>query len=204
MFTVYDNLITRAALQAGETVLVHGGTSGIGSIAVMVANAWHAQAIATAGSPEKCTACLRFGAAHAINYRESDFVAQTKAFTKQRGVDVVLDLVGGPYLARNLDALASDGRITIVSTQGGALTELNLSHLMRKRARIMASTMRVRTPQQKGEVAKRLLTDVWPLLPPKNIIRPIVDTTFPLEDSARAHARMESGENIGKIILQVG
>ena len=204
MFTVYDNLITRAALQAGETVLVHGGTSGIGSTAIMVANAWHAQAIATAGSPEKCAACLRFGAAHAINYRESDFVAQTKDFTKQRGVDVVLDLVGGPYLARNLDALAPDGRITIVSTQGGALTELNLSHLMRKRARIMASMMRARTPQQKGEVAKRLLTDVWPLLPLKNIIRPIVDTTFPLEDAARAHARMESGENIGKIILQVG
>ncbi len=204
MFTVYDNLITRAALQAGETVLVHGGTSGIGSTAIMVANAWHAQAIATAGSPEKCAACLRFGAAHAINYRESDFVAQTKDFTRQRGVDVVLDLVGGPYLARNLDALASDGRITIVSTQGGALTELNLTHLMWKRARIMASMMRARTPQQKGEVAKRLLADVWPLLPPKNIIRPIIDTVFPLEEAAGAHARMESGEHIGKIILQVG
>ena len=201
LFTVFDNLISRAGLKPGETVLIHGGTSGIGSMAIMLANAWAARAIATAGSEGKCRACLEFGARQAINYRSGDFVAEVKAATGGRGVDVVLDLVGGRYLARNLEALAPEGRIAIVSTQGGRTAELDLGQLMHKRARVMGSTMRARTPEQKGEVAKRLLMEVWPLLPAKTVIRPVIDSTFPLAEARRAHERMEGGEHIGKIVL---
>ena len=201
LFTVFDNLISRAGLKPGETVLIHGGTSGIGSMAIMLANAWAARAIATAGSEEKCRACFEFGASQAINYRTDNFVAEVKAATGGRGVDVVLDLVGGPYLARNLEALAPEGRIAIVSTQGGRTAELDLGQLMHKRARVMGSTMRARTPEQKGEVAKHLLTEVWPLLPAKDVIRPVIDSTFPLAEARRAHERMEGGEHIGKIVL---
>ncbi len=201
LFTVYDNLITRAGLNAGETALIHGGSSGIGSMAIMLATAWGARAIATAGTGQKCEACLGLGAVHAINYRNSDFAAEVRRLTGGRGVDVVLDLVGGPYLTRNLDALALEGRITIVAVQGGLTAELNLGALMQKRARLMGSTMRIRTPEQKGEVARRLRTDVWPLLPTKQVIRPAIDRVFPLTEAARAHERLESGEHIGKIVL---
>ncbi len=203
LFTVFDNLITRAGLKAGETALIHGGTSGIGSMALMLATAWGATSIATAGSQQKCEACLGFGAQHAINYRESDFVAEVKKLTKERGVDVVLDMVGGPYLARNIEALATEGRITIVATQGGRTAELDISKLMMKRGRVMGSTMRARTPEQKGEVAERLKREVWPLLPGKKTIRPVIDSTFPLAEAWRAHERMQSGEHIGKIVLVV-
>ena len=203
LFTVYDNLITRAGLKAGETALVHGGTSGIGSMALMLATAWGAKSIATAGSQQKCEACLAFGAQHAINYRESDFVAEVKRLTEGRGVDVVFDMVGGPYLARNIEALATEGRITIVATQGGRAAELDLSKLMMKRGRVMGSTMRARTPEQKGQVAERLKREVWPLLPAKKTIRPVIDSTFPLAEAWRAHERMQSGEHIGKIVLVV-
>ncbi len=202
LFTVYDNLITRAALKSGETALIHGGTSGIGSMAIMLTTAWGGRAIATAGSDRKCEACLRLGAVHAINYRTSDFVAEVRRLTEGRGVDVVLDLVGAPYLGRNLDALAFEGRISIVSVQGGFTGELNLATLMHKRARIIGSTMRIRTPQQKGEVARRLRREVWPLLPAKQFIRPLIDRTYPLAEAARAHERLESGEHIGKIVLE--
>ena len=201
MFTVFDNLITRGGLKAGDRALIHGGTSGIGSTAIMLANAWGARVIATAGSDEKCRACREFGAEHAINYRTADFVAEVKALTGDKGVDVVLDMVGGPYLARNLEALAPEGRVAIVATQGGRTAELDIGQLMHKRARVMGSTMRARTPEQKGEVAKRLLQEVWPLLPAKNVIRPVIDSTFPLAEAWRAHERMESGEHIGKIVL---
>ncbi len=203
LFTVYDNLITRAGLSRGETVLIHGGASGIGSMAIMLSRAMGAIPIATAGTAEKCEACLSFGAAHAINYKEAEFAAEARRFTEGRGVDVVLDLVGGPYIGRNLDALALEGRITIVSTQGGRTGEIDLSRLMQKRARIMGSTMRARTAEQKGEVARRLLREVWPLLPPKDPIQPIIDSTFPLRDASLAHARMETGAHIGKIVLVV-
>ncbi len=201
LFTVYDNLITRAGLATGETVLVHGGTSGIGSMAIMLTRAWGATPIATAGSAEKCEACLGFGAAHAIPYKEIDFVAETKRLTGGRGVDVVVDIVGAPYLERNLDALALDGRISVISMQGGRSGTLDLFRLMHKRAKLLGSTMRARTVEEKGAVARRLLHEVWPILPAKDPVRPLVDSTFPLRDARLAHARMESGEHIGKIVL---
>jgi NADPH:quinone reductase len=201
LFTVYDNLITRAALKSGELVLVHGGTSGIGSMAIMLARACNAVPISTAGSARKCEACLQLGAQSAIDYHQSDFVVEVKQLTANRGVDVVLDLVGGLYLQRNLEALASEGRIAIVATQGGRTAELNIHRLMQKRARVMGSTMRNRTPEQKGAVAKALQQDVWPLLPAKNVIRPVIDSTFPLAEACRAHERLESGDHIGKIVL---
>jgi NADPH2:quinone reductase len=144
---------------------------------------------------------VRLGAEHAINYTESDFVVEVKRFTRDRGVDVVLDLVGGPYLDRNLDALALEGRISVVAVQGGRTGHLDIGKLMHKRARVMGSTMRVRTPKQKGEVAGRLLREVWPLLPAKNPIRPLIDRIFPLTDARLAHQRLEEGEHIGKIVL---
>lgn len=201
IFTVYDNLMTRAGLQSGETVLVHGGTSGIGSMAIMLSRAFGAIPFATAGSEAKVEACLRFGAQSAINYRQSDFVNEIGRLTDGRGVDVVLDLVAGPYLDRNLDVIAQDGRISIVSTQGGRRAEIDFGKLMGKRARILGSTMRSRSKKEKGAVALRLLENVWPLLPAKDPIRPVVDATFPLRDARLAHERMESGEHIGKIVL---
>ena len=201
IFTVYDNLITRAGLARGETVLIHGGTSGIGSTAIMVSRAWGALPIATAGSQKKCDACLSFGAAHAINYKETDFVTETKRLTEGLGVNVVLDLVGGPYLEKNIDVLAIEGRLSIVSTQGGRTGQLDINKLMHKRGRVIGSTMRARSVEQKGEIARRLHLDVWPLLPAKDPIRPIIDSTFPLRDARLAHQRMESGEHVGKILL---
>lgn len=201
MFTVYDNLITRAGLKRGETVLIHGGTSGIGSTAIMLSRAWGAIPIATAGTQEKCEACLSFGAEHAINYREMDFLAETKRITGSRGVDVVLDMVGGSYLVQNVNVLALEGRLAIVATQGGRTGQLEIHSLMAKRGKVMGSTLRVRTPDEKGEIARFLLRDVWPMLPAKNAIRPIIDSTFPLTDARLAHERMESGNQIGKIVL---
>ena len=201
MFTVYDNLITRARLKRGETALLHGGSSGIGSTAIMVSRARGATAVATAGSHQKCDACLAFGAEHAINYRELDFVSEVKRITQDRGVDVVLDMVGGSYLDRNIDVLALEGRVSIVATQGGRTAQLNIAKLMAKRGRVMGSTLRSRTPAEKGKIARRLLRDVWPMLPSKDFIRPVIDSTFPLTDARLAHARMESGEHIGKIVL---
>ncbi|HTW63643.1 MAG TPA: NAD(P)H-quinone oxidoreductase [Bryobacteraceae bacterium] len=203
LFTVFDNLVTRAGLRRGETILIHGGTSGVGSMAIMLARAWSAVPIATAGTQEKCDACLGFGAAHAINYKQSDFVVEVNRLTAGRGVDVVLDMVGGPYLDRNLEALALEGRIAIVATQGGRTGQLEIHKLMLKRGRVIGSTMRARTPAEKGHVAERLLQDVWPLLPAKNPIRPIIDSTFPLRDARLAHERMESGGHIGKIVLTI-
>jgi putative PIG3 family NAD(P)H quinone oxidoreductase len=204
LFTVYDNLIARAGLQHRETALIHGGSSGIGTMAIMLARAWGATPVVTAGSDEKCAACVSLGAEYAINYKQADFVAEAKRFTNGAGVNVVLDLVGGSYLEKNLDVLATEGRIAILATQGGATGVLNIGKLMQKRARVMGSTMRARTPEQKGRVAQALRRDVWPLLPAKNPIRPVVDKVFPLRDARLAHARMESGEHIGKIVLTTG
>jgi putative PIG3 family NAD(P)H quinone oxidoreductase len=201
LFTVFDNLVTRAALKQNETVLIQGGSSGIGTMAIMLTKAWGATAIATAGSAAKCQACLDLGADAAINYRQSDFVAETRRLTGDQGANVVLDLVGGPYLSRNLEALALEGRLTIISTLGGRKAELDLGQLMRKRLGIMSSTMRARTPAQKGMVAKSLRKEVWPLLPAKQFIRPVIDASFPLTEAWRAHERLEAGEHIGKIVL---
>jgi NADPH2:quinone reductase len=200
LFTVYDNLITRARLKSGETALIHGGSSGIGSMAIMLVQAWGAAAIATAGSPKKCEWCLALGARHAIDYRETDFAAEVQRIT-DGGANVILDMVGGSYLDRNLDALAIEGRLAIIASQGGKAGQLDIAKLMKKRGRIMGSTMRARTAAQKGEVARRLLRDVWPLLPAKSPIRPVIDSTFPLIEAFRAHSRIESGEHMGKVVL---
>jgi NADPH:quinone reductase len=202
IFTVYDNLITRARLIRDETVLIHGGTSGIGYTAIMLSRAWGAIPIATAGSQKKCEACLSFGAAHAINYREADFAAEVKGITGG-GANIVLDLVGGSYLEKNVDALALEGRLSIIATQGGRMGQLDIAKLMQKRGRVLGSTMRIRTPEQKGEIARCLFRDVWPMLPAKDRLRPIVDSTFPLADARLAHERLESSEHIGKIVLVV-
>ncbi|MFL6353014.1 MAG: NAD(P)H-quinone oxidoreductase [Bryobacteraceae bacterium] len=201
MFTVYDNLITRADLKRGETVLIHGGTSGIGSTAVMLSRAWGAIPIASAGTQEKCEACLMFGAEHAINYQETDFVTEAKRITENRGVNVVLDMVGGSYLAKHVDVLALEGRLAILATQAGRTGQLDIGNLMAKRGKVMGSTLRSRTPEEKGEIARRLLRDVWPMLPSKDVIRPIIDSTIRLTDARLAHERMESCKHIGKIVL---
>jgi NADPH2:quinone reductase len=200
-FTVYDNLFTRARLRAGETVLVHGGTSGIGTTAIMFAVSRGAMVIATAGTPEKCAACLRFGAVHAIDYRTADFAEETRRFTGGRGVDVVLDIVGGDYIARDLCCLALDGRIACISTQRGGSVEFDLRQLFATRGAIMASSLRPRTPQQKAAIARELEREIWPLLPARDPIEPIVDSVYPFDRAADAHARMESSQHIGKIIL---
>jgi NADPH2:quinone reductase len=203
LFTVYDNLITRARLAKGETVLIHGGASGIGSMAIMLARALGAVPIATAGSDEKCAACRELGAAEAVNYKTADFVEAVKRFTGGRGVDVVLDIVGAAYIERNLDALAPEGRLVFVAAQSGARAGFDIFRLMAKRATMLGSTLRARTPQQKGAIAERLLRDVWPLLPAKNPIRPVIDSTFPLREAWRAHERLESSVHTGKIVLTV-
>jgi putative PIG3 family NAD(P)H quinone oxidoreductase len=203
LFTVYDNLITRAGLQTGESVLIHGGASGIGSMAIMLTRAWGAIPFATAGNQAKCDACLQLGAQAAINYKETDFVAEIKRLTDGRGADVIVDLVGGAYLDRNLDALATEGRLTIIATQGGRTGQLDIPKLMIKRGRVLGSTMRARTPEMKGEIARRLLRDVWPRLPEKNPIRPVIDSTFPLAEARLAHERLEKGGHVGKVVLVV-
>ncbi len=202
MFTVYDNLFTRAHLQRGERVLVHGGSSGIGTTAIMLAKAFGAAFIATtAGSDAKCAACREFGADLAVNYKTSDFVTEVRNATAGAGVDVVFDIVGGDYIARDFDALAADGRIVCIAAPLGRSVDLDLGRLMQKRAAIMGSSLRARTPAQKGMIAAELLKYVWPKLPERSVIRPAIDSTFPLEDAAAAHRRLEESAHVGKIVL---
>ncbi len=203
LFTVYDNLITRARLASGETALIHGGGSGIGTMATMLCRAVGATPLVTAGSDEKLQGCLSLGAASAINYKTQDFVLEVMRITKGRGVNVVLDLIGGCYLDRNVEILATEGRLILLATMGGSTGTLDIRKLMSRRARILASTMRSRTPEEKGEVATLLLKNIWPLLPAKTTIRPIIDRTFPLENAGEAHARLEQGSHLGKIVLVV-
>jgi putative PIG3 family NAD(P)H quinone oxidoreductase len=200
-FTVYDNLFTRARLRRGETVLIHGGTSGIGSTAVMFAKAFGARVIVTVGSDEKCIAARQIGADYAIDYNRADFVEEGRRFTDGLGANVVLDIVGGDYIPRDLEVLALDGRIVCIATMGGAQTELNLAKLMGRRASIMGSSLRPRTTEQKGAIAKALRERVWPLLPKRDPIKPLVDATFTFEHAGDAHRRMESSAHVGKILL---
>jgi NADPH2:quinone reductase len=203
-FTVYDNLFTRARFTQGQSVLVHGGSSGIGSTAIMLAKAFGASFIAaSAGSDEKCMFCRSIGAELAINYRTTDFAAATLRATGGRGVDIVLDIVGGDYIPRDLQTLAPDGRVVCIATPRGSQIEIDLSVMMRKRATVLASSLRGRSVQEKGEIAQRLLRGVWPKLPAKDPIRPVVDSRFPLENAAGAHRRMEASEHAGKIVLVV-
>lgn len=202
MFTVYDNVFTRAQLRKGERLLVHGGSSGIGTTAIMLGKAFGASFIAaTAGSAEKCAACLDLGADLAINYRESDFVEEVRAATGGRGVDVILDIVGGDYIERDVEALAPDGRVVCIATPRGRAAEIDLGMLMQRRAAVMGSALRGRSIEDKGEIARRLLERVWPLLAARNPVRPVIDSTFPLEEAAAAHRRLEESVHVGKIVL---
>ncbi len=201
MFTVYDNVFRRARLAAGESFLVHGGTSGIGTTAIMLAKAFGARVFATAGSSEKVAACERLGAERAFAYREVDFVAAVRHATGDRGVDVILDPVGGDYIQRDIDALALDGRIAVIGTMRGAITELHLGKLLQRRATLLGSSLRPRTDEQKAAIADELLARVWPLLPARDPIRPMVDSTFAPERAGDAHRRLESSAHIGKIVI---
>ena len=198
-FTVWANLFQSAGLREHERVLVHGGTSGIGTTAIQLARAFGATAFATAGSDEKCAACERLGA-HAINYRTTDFVDAVRVLTDGQGVDVVLDIMGGDYLARNLDCLAKHGRLVQIGLQGGAKAEINLSTLMQRRATLTGSTLRPRSVAEKGAIARELEAHVWPLLA-AGTVKPLVHSVFPLERAADGHRALESGAVIGKVVL---
>ena len=201
-FTVWPNLFQRGRLTAGETVLIHGGASGIGTTAIQLARAFGAKVIVTAGSAEKCAACLKLGADVAINYRAEDFVAAVKEATRGRGADVILDMVGGDYFARNCDAAAEDGRIVQIATQKGARVEVDLHRMMVKRLTLTGSTLRIRPVSFKTAVAGTLYENVWPLFEARKVV-PVIDSTYPLARAAEAHARMESGDHFGKIVLTV-
>ncbi len=199
-FTVWSNVFDRGGLVSGETLLVHGGSSGIGTTAIQIAHHLGARVIVTAGTDEKCGACEVLGADLAINYREQDFVAAVKEFTGGKGVDVVLDMVGGDYVQRNFEALAPDGRLINIAFLNGSKVEINLLPVMLKRLTLSGSTLRPRTVEFKAAIAEKLKHRIWPLIEAGKIA-PFIHATFPLADAAAAHALMESGEHIGKIVL---
>ena len=201
-FTVWTNVFDRGRLKAGESILIHGGSSGIGTTAIQLAHARGARVFATAGSAEKCAACERLGAERAINYRDADFVAAIKDATAGRGVDVVLDMVGGEYFAKNIDALAVEGRLVEIATLKGVKAEVNIQAIMQRRLTITGSTLRARPIADKGVIAAAVRHHVWPLLE-SGAVKPIVHATFPLRDAAGAHRLMESSAHIGKIVLTV-
>ncbi len=202
MFTVWSNVFDRARLVAGETLLVQGGSSGIGVSAIQLAAALGHRVFATAGSADKCRACESLGAERAINYREEDFVAVVKDLTAQRGVDVILDMVGGDYVAREIACLADDGRIGLIALLGGAKANIDLGQVLRRRLTISGSTLRPRSVAFKAAIAAQLRSRVWPLLEAGKI-KPVIFQQFPLAQAAQAHALMESGAHIGKIMLVV-
>ena len=199
-FTVWTNVFDRGRLAAGETFLVHGGTSGIGTTAIQLAKAFGARVFASAGSAEKCRVCAELGAERAINHRDEDFVAVIREATQHRGVDVILDMVGGPYAERNLRALAVEGRLVQIAFLQGSKVSLDLVHLMIRRQTITGSTLRPRSIEDKAAIAGSLREKVWPLLEAK-AVRPVIDRSFPLAEVAAAHRLMESGAHIGKIVL---
>lgn len=201
-FTVWSNLFDRAKLRMGESLLVHGGTSGIGTTAIQMAVAFGARVFATAGSDEKCAACVALGADIAVNYREQDFVQVLKTATDSRGIDVILDMVGGDYIARNIELAAMDGRIVSIAFLNGSKAEIDFMDVMLKRLTVTGSTLRPRSPEEKAGIAARLLEVVWPLIE-RGEIRPQIARTFPLEEAAAAHKLMESSSHIGKIMLIV-
>jgi NADPH:quinone reductase len=199
-FTVWTNVFERGRLKPGESILIHGGSSGIGTTAIQLARAFEARVFATAGSADKCAACERLGAQRCINYRETDFVEAIRELTGGAGVNVVLDIVGGPYVPRNLDVLALEGRLVQIGVLGGAKTELNVAVIMQKRLIVTGSTLRVRPIADKAAIAAAVREHVWPLLE-SGAVKPLVYATFPLRDAAAAHRLMESSEHIGKIVL---
>ncbi|SDR63276.1 NADPH2:quinone reductase [Rhizobiales bacterium GAS113] len=199
-FTVWTNVFERGRLSKGETLLVHGGSSGIGTTAIMLAKAFGARVIATAGSPDKCRSCRELGADVAIDYRSEDFVAATKAATDGKGADVILDMVGGDYVARNYEAAAEEGRIVQIAFLKESKVTLDLRRLMMKRLTHTGSTLRPRSPAQKAAIARALEEKVWPLLA-EGRCKPVIYATFRLEEAPKAHALMESSAHIGKIVL---
>ena len=200
-FTVWSNVFDRGQLKAGETLLIQGGSSGIGVTAIQLAKAFAATVIATAGSDEKCAACIQLGADHVINYRTQDFVEEIARITAKRGVDVILDMVAGDYLAREVRCLAEDGRIVIIAVQGGINSEVNAGLVLRKRLTITGSTLRIRPVAFKGAIATELHANVWPLLE-SNKVRTVIHAVLPAAEAAAAHALMEAGHHIGKVVLQ--
>lgn len=201
-FTVWTNVFERGRLQRGEAILVHGGSSGIGTTAIQLAKAFGARVFATAGSDEKCAACESLGAVRAFNYRTSDWVAAVRDATVGRGVDIVLDIVGGDYVARNLDVLAVEGRLVQIAFLKSSKIELDLMQVMRRRLTITGSTLRPRSPEEKGAIARQLAEHVWPLLE-NGTVKPVIHATFPLERAGEAHHMMEASTHIGKIVLTV-
>jgi NADPH:quinone reductase len=199
-FTVWSNVFDRGRLQAGETLLVQGGTSGIGVTAIQMAKALGARVIATAGSDDKCAACLRLGADHAINYKTQDFVVAVAELTGKRGVDVVLDMVAGSYVSREIECLAEDGRLVIIAVQGGVKAEFNAGLVLRRRLTITGSTLRPRPVAFKAAIAASLRARVWPLLA-EGRIRPVIHQVFPAAQAAAAHTLMESNQHVGKLVL---
>ncbi len=201
-FTVWTNVFERGRLAAGETILVHGGSSGIGTMAIQMARAFDARVLVTAGSAEKCAACERLGAERAVNYRTEDFGQIVQEKTAGRGVDVILDMVGGDYFPRNLEALAIDGRLVQIALLRGAKAELPLWRVMQRRLTITGSTLRPRSVAEKGAIAASVRRAVWPLVE-QGRIRPVIHATFPLAQAAEAHRVMESSTHIGKLVLTV-
>lgn len=202
-FTVWHNVFQRAYLQEGERFLVHGGSSGIGTTAIQLAKAFGAEVFTTAGSREKCDACEALGADLALNYKEEDWVAVLREKTEKQGVDVILDMVGGSYIQKNIDSLNWDGRLSIIAFLTGAKAELMLARFMVKRQTMTASTLRAQSDAAKAAIAAELREKVWPLFA-SDKVRPIIDSVLPLSEAAKAHERMESSMHIGKIILQIG
>jgi putative PIG3 family NAD(P)H quinone oxidoreductase len=201
-FTVWTNVFDRGRLKAGESILVHGGSSGIGTTAIQLARAFGARVFATAGSAEKCKACEGLGAERAINYHETDFVNAVRELTAGRGVDVVLDIIGAAYLQRNLDSLAMEGRLVHIGQLGGAKAEINLTPILRHRLTLTGSTLRARSVPEKAAIALAVRTHVWPLFESGAVAVP-VHQTFPLRDAAAAHRLMESSVHVGKLVLVV-
>jgi NADPH2:quinone reductase len=201
-FTVWSNVFQRAALQPGESLLVQGGSSGIGVTAIQLAAAMGHRVFATAGSEDKCRACEQLGAERAINYKTEDFSEIVKQLTGGKGVDVVLDMVGGDYLKREISCLADDGRLVLIALLGGARTEIDLGQVLRRRLTVTGSTLRPRPVSFKAQIARELRERVWPLIEAGKI-RPVIHRTFPLDEAAQAHALMESSAHVGKIMLEV-
>jgi NADPH:quinone reductase len=201
-FTVWTNLFDRGRCKAGDVVLIHGGTSGIGTTAIQLAAAWGARVFATAGSDAKARACEKLGAVRGINYRTEDFVEVVRAQTEGKGVDVTLDMVAGSYVARNLDIAALEGRVVVISLLGGAKAEINMGLILSKRLTLTGSTLRGRTVAQKAEVAAAVRKNVWPLLA-SGRVRPVIHATFPLAEASEAHRLMETSNHIGKIVLTI-
>jgi NADPH:quinone reductase len=201
-FTVWSNVFDRAQFSGAETILVQGGTSGIGVTAIQLANAFGHRVFATAGSDEKCDACVALGASRAINYRTEDFVEVVKAETNGKGVDVILDMVGGVYVPRELDCLADDGRLVIIALLGGSKATVDLGQVLRRRLTLTGSTLRPRSIEFKADIAAKLQANVWPMLESSRV-KPVIYKVFPLEDAVQAHVLMETSMHIGKIVLQV-